>query len=46
MTVTVRQYAHCRECDWVFDGPNPDKAAEKHTRTTGHATSSIMEPAP
>lgn len=32
--------AHCLTCDWTHDGPDADKQAEKHTKTTGHATSS------
>lgn len=29
--------ARCHACDWVPEG-DPDKAAEKHTKATGHPT--------
>ena len=30
--------ATCFACDWTADGDAADKAAEKHTKTAGHAT--------
>ena len=40
--------AHCvRGCDWTAAGPwaDVDKAADKHTRTTGHPTATNATPA-
>jgi len=36
MTTTA---ATCQQCDWTAEGDGADKAAEKHTKTEGHATS-------
>lgn len=31
-------------CDWTADGPGSDKAAERHTHETGHATCTETRP--
>jgi hypothetical protein len=39
--------AHCiRGCDWTADGTPgaADKAAEAHTRKTGHPTATVSTP--
>ena len=35
--------AHCQRCDWTTTGtpPDADKAAEAHTRKTGHPIATI-----
>jgi hypothetical protein len=44
--VTVTMTAHCQRCDWTA-GPGTmadvDRAADKHTRTTGHPTATKGE---
>lgn len=36
--------AHCTraDCPWTADGPGSDRAADKHTTKSGHATVSSM----
>lgn len=36
--------AHCTraDCEWTAEGPGSDRAAERHTKATGHATISSM----
>ena len=41
--------AHClgpatpgATCPWTHDGPDADKAAERHTKATGHGTSTSL----
>lgn len=39
LTLTARclgTTAHDDDCDWTVTGPDADKQAEKHIRTTGH----------
>lgn len=45
MTVHLTYHASClgsaypaTPCDWTHDGDGADKAAEKHTKATGHGT--------
>jgi hypothetical protein len=42
--ITVTTIAACRRCDWTASGPGADQAAEKHTKQTGHPTTTIAEP--
>lgn len=45
MTVRLHTTARCRECDWTATGPNADKEAEKHMKTTKHhSTETKSEP--
>lgn len=50
MTTTLRYgwacitVEHLDGCDAHGDGPRSDSAAAKHTKTTGHATSSFAVP--
>jgi len=43
--VKLTASAHCLACDWTAEGdPDAaDRAAEKHTNATGHATASVTE---
>jgi len=34
-----------RGCGWTYDDPGADRAAEKHTRATGHGTCVESRPA-
>jgi hypothetical protein len=38
--------AHCQRCDWIITGTpaDADKAAEQHTRKTGHPTAIVTTP--
>jgi hypothetical protein len=38
--------AHCQRCDWTTAGTpaDVDRAADKHTRTTGHPTATLATP--
>ncbi len=38
--------AHCQRCDWTTEGTwrAADKAAEAHTRKTGHPTATVTAP--
>jgi hypothetical protein len=38
--------AHCQRCDWTAAGTpaDADKAAEQHTRKTGHPTATVTAP--
>lgn len=47
MSVTLVYSWECMEkgCDEKGDGPGSDRAAEKHTKTTNHATISTGRPA-
>jgi hypothetical protein len=38
--------AHCQRCDWTTQGTphDADRAAEAHTRKTGHPTATITTP--
>lgn len=42
--VSLAVTARCQSCDWVPEG-DPDKAAAKHTKATGHATAVEGRPA-
>lgn len=42
--ITLAVTARCQSCAWVPEG-DPDKAAEKHTKATGHATVTEARPA-
>ena len=50
MTTTLTQrwaciaHEHLEHCDAAGTGPRSDRDAEKHTKTTGHATSSVGAP--
>lgn len=50
MTTALRQrwacvaHEHLAHCDAHGTGPRSDRDAERHTKTTGHSTSSISEP--
>ncbi len=37
-------HEHLPHCDAAGSGPRSDRDAEKHTKTTGHATSSVTKP--
>lgn len=39
---TYTYQARCQGCDWRVEGPTADRAADKHTRDTGHPTSYRM----
>lgn len=43
--ITLTLTARCQWCPWQPAG-DPDKAAEKHTKATGHPTATRTEPAP
>lgn len=45
MKITLAIAAACRACDWSADGASADKAAERHTRNTGHPTITRGTPA-
>lgn len=36
----------CAQCQAGDHGPNADKEAEKHTKTTGHSTHTSWRPVP
>lgn len=44
--MTAVTTAHCGTCKWTADGDPVavDKAAEKHTKATGHATGVVSVP--
>lgn len=37
-------YEHPTGCGWTAEGPSADRAANKHTRDTGHATTTTGTP--
>ena len=46
--MTLTAAAHCIRCDWTAaasDLGTADRAAEAHTRTTGHPTATVARPA-
>ena len=46
--MTLTASAHCIRCDWTAgagDLPAADRAAETHTRKTGHPTAIVAQPA-
>lgn len=43
MTALVESWA-CRNCDAHGTGTTSDRAADKHTRTTGHTTRTTATP--
>ena len=44
--MTLTATARCGSCDWTAAGawPATDKAADKHTTATGHATATQATP--
>ncbi len=42
--VAVTYGAECVVCEWTATGAAADRQAEKHTKTTSHATLSWAEP--
>ena len=44
--IAMTAAAHCHRCTWTTAGTpdTTDKAADKHTRTSGHPTATVMTP--